>query len=94
GLAEVDFVLMKGLKAGVGVSHTELLGLSPRFGLYVEDQDNTARSGGIYFLKDEGGGIELSWPLKDRWSFNGDFGMEKDDDKKNTRLVAGLLYRF
>lgn len=94
GMAEVDFSLIRGLSAGIGLSYTKRLDFSPRFGLYVEDQDNSARRGGFYLLRDEGGGIELGWPLTDQWSAHGDFGIEKENDDKYTRLLAGVLYRF
>lgn len=94
GVAEVDVNLIKGLAVGVGGSYTKRLDFSLRFGIYVEDQQNSAKRAGMYLLRDESGGIEVSWPLRDRWTVNGDFGVEKESDDKYTRLVFGLMYRF
>lgn len=94
GLVEAELVLLKGLKIGLGTTHTKRNNLSPRLGLYVEDQSDLARRGGIYFLDNQGGGLEINWPLSKDWNYRGDFGVEKEHDEKYTRLLLGVLYHF
>jgi len=94
GNIEASVSLVRGLQAGVGLSYTKRLNFSPRFGLYVEDETDTARRGGLYLLRESSGGIELSWPFDKKWCFYGDFGSEKEGNDKYTRLLAGMLYQF
>lgn len=94
GLLEADFTLTPGLIAGLGISHTRRLDLSPRLGLYVEDQKDTSRRGGIFLLEDNSGGLELNWPLADSWSTYGELGIERENNIKYTRILAGVFYKF
>lgn len=94
GMAEAQFVLLRGLVAGLGGSYTKRLNFSPRFGLYVEDQTNKSRRGGFYLAKDSSGGIEVNWEFNQQWDFNVDLGVEKDNNDKYNRFVIGMLYKF
>ncbi len=96
GLIEANVNLVKGLTAGLGISYTKRLKTSPRLSLMVEDEGNSARRGGIYIMKDSSGGVEISWPLVDKWNFFGEFGVENDDryDIDYTRIICGVQYQF
>jgi len=94
GLIEADFTLIKGLSVGLGFSYTKRLKLSPRFGLFVEDQKNPSRRGGLFLLESGSGGLEVSWPILDQWSFYGEIGVEKADGDEYTRIVTGAFYKF
>jgi hypothetical protein len=94
GLAEAQVVLLEGLALGGGICYTERLETTGRFGLYVEDKSNSRRRAGLYLLTDKGGGIELSWPIVEKWSLWGDVGEEKDNGDKYRRTVLGLNYSF
>lgn len=94
GLAMSQLVLIKGLKASLGVSYTERLEFAIRAGLGVEDEADPRRRGGIYLLGSDGGGIELSWPIDKSWSVWGDFGQEEENNDKYSRLQIGGMYRF
>lgn len=94
GLLELEVSLVEGLVAGLGLSHTKREKVSPRLGLYVMDVDNPARRGGIYLLENSAG-IELGWPLVDRWSFYMDGGSEENSNgHKYSRAVLGMMYQF
>ncbi|MBF0244773.1 MAG: hypothetical protein HQL31_05825 [Planctomycetes bacterium] len=94
GLLEANVALVKGLQAGLGISYTDRIETSLRLGLYVVDEEDVGRRGGLYLLKNQSGGIELSWPVNERWSVWGDFGMEKQSNADYTRALVGLFYSF
>jgi hypothetical protein len=94
GLVEGQLVLLKGLHLGCGVHYTERAKAQGRFGLYVEDQNDGRRRGGIYMLSEGGGALELSWPVSDQWALRGDIGQEEDDDETYQRAILGVLYEF
>lgn len=93
--AEAQLVLMEGLKLGVGGNYTERAEFTPRVGLYVEDKNEPRRRGGFYLLGEDGGGIELSWPLVEQWSLWGELGEEEDDrGSRYHRNIIGVNYTF
>jgi hypothetical protein len=94
GTGEVQFALIKGLNCGLGINYSERIKFSPRFGLYVEDQNNFSKRAGFYLLKDSSGGIEINWPFGEQWDAFVDVGVEKNNIDSYKRLVAGLMYKF
>ena len=94
GLAEAQVVLFKGFSFGAGLSYTDRIKNSGRCGLYVEDKTNTRRRGGIYLLTHKGAGLEMSWPVVERWAAWGDIGTEDDHGDQYQRATLGLLYSF
>jgi len=94
GSLEAQISLVKGLNVGLGGMHTDHLQLVPRLGLYVEDQNNYSRRMGLYLLGADGGGLEFSWPIEEKWAIHGDLAVEEDHDVQARRWILGLLYRF
>lgn len=94
GLVETQVALIKALKFAFGGTYTDRLDFSLRYGLYVEDETDPRRKGGIFMLQDEGGGLEISWPLDKKWSVWGEFSREEPSLDKYQKLQLGAMYQF
>ena len=94
GSLEAQVSLVRGLNFGFGGMVTDHLDIVPRVGLYVEDQENYARRMGLYLLGGDGGGLEFSWPIQEKWAIQGDVSMEEDNNIELRRYLLGMMYRF